>query len=128
MSLVGISSTVISLTMYTSIIYLIPEKHYGVAYGILESIKNLGLSIGPLVIGTILDEEVVDASEFIDLYSSIHIVLLVLAAIGVVLSVLMLLVDANNKNILNRVGNLDEEIKSDESSEESLKNSLDLIK
>lgn len=35
MSLLGIASTLINLTMYTSIIYIVPEKHYGIAFGIL---------------------------------------------------------------------------------------------
>ena len=41
--------------MYVSINYLVPEKFYGTAYGILQSIGNLGNSLGPLVIGFILD-------------------------------------------------------------------------
>lgn len=35
MSLIGMSTTIISITMYVSVNYIVPEKFYGTAYGIL---------------------------------------------------------------------------------------------
>jgi hypothetical protein len=33
----------------------VSEKYYGTAYGILESISNMGKIIGPILIGATLD-------------------------------------------------------------------------
>ena len=55
MTLIGIASTLINLTMYTSVIYIVPEKHYGLAFGILQAISNIGIIIGSLLIGYIKD-------------------------------------------------------------------------
>lgn len=55
MSLIGIASTIIQLTMYVCVNYIIKEKHYGTAYGILQAVGNLGLTLGSLLIGGILD-------------------------------------------------------------------------
>lgn len=55
MSLLGMASTIISITMYVSVNYVIQEKLYGTAYGILQSVGNFGSSVGPLIIGGVLD-------------------------------------------------------------------------
>ena len=56
MCLLGISYTIIQLTLYPLVNYLIKERHFGTAYGIIQSISNIGLFVGPLVIGDILDK------------------------------------------------------------------------
>ena len=63
MTLIGMASTMINLTLYPSINYLIKEKYFGTAYGIIESLSNVGLFIGPLVIGDILNTDISDETE-----------------------------------------------------------------
>lgn len=55
MSLIGMSSTIITLTMYPSVNYIVKEKYFGTAFGILQALSNFGSTIGPLIIGDILD-------------------------------------------------------------------------
>lgn len=37
--------------MYVSVNYIVPEKYFGTAYGILQAIGNLGNALGPIMIG-----------------------------------------------------------------------------
>ena len=68
MGLIGMSTTIIQLTMYTSVNYIIPEKYFGTAYGILQAISNVGTTIGSLVIGNILDTDSVNEQISINQY------------------------------------------------------------
>lgn len=60
MSLIGMGSTIISLTMYPSVNYIVKEKYFGTAFGILQALSNVGSTIGPLIIGDILDSGIKD--------------------------------------------------------------------
>ncbi len=55
MTLVGMSDTIILITLFPSINYIVKEKYFGTAYGILETGCNLGMIIGSLLIGYILN-------------------------------------------------------------------------
>lgn len=55
MTLIGMASTIINLTMYPSVNYIIKEKYFGTAFGILTAVGNIGAFAGPLIIGDILD-------------------------------------------------------------------------
>ncbi len=56
MALVGMSNTIIQLTLYSSVNFIIPEKHYGSGYGLMQAIDNIGSAIGYLLVGYMLDE------------------------------------------------------------------------
>ena len=102
MSLIGVSTTIIQITMYVAVNYIVPEKLYGTAYGILQSIGNIGNSVGPIIIGSILDssnpEEI-----FLRQYNLVHIILMGFSIIGIVVSLLLLCYDVSHKGILNSV-------------------------
>ena len=42
-----------------------PEKYFGTAYGILQAISNVGMTVGPLLIGDILDTD--STSEWVNI-------------------------------------------------------------
>jgi hypothetical protein len=51
MGLLGIGSTIVQLTLYTGFSYVVREKYFGVAFGVLMGIVNLGVLVGCLVMG-----------------------------------------------------------------------------
>lgn len=108
MTLIGLSNTMIQLTLYPSVNYLVKERHFGTAYGIIESFCNVGLLIGSLSIGFILNtnydwgvNEIVDLSEF----KTVHIFLIILAVISIYLSIKVVRYDMSRqgKKVLNAV-------------------------
>jgi hypothetical protein len=113
MTLIGMASTMINLTLYPSINYLIKEKYFGTAYGIIESLSNVGLFIGPLVIGDILNTDIINETENqnIEQYHTVHILLFILALIALIISICLNLYDKSKrgKNVLNTVITFDEE-------------------
>jgi MFS family permease len=54
MTLIGLANTMIQLTLYPQVNYLVREKYFGTAYGIIEAFCNVGLFLGPLIIAKIL--------------------------------------------------------------------------
>ena len=108
MTLIGMSNTMIQLTLYPLINYLVKERHFGTAYGIIEAFCNLGQLIGSLVIGSILNTDLyINESESVDIeqFQVVHIFLLVLALISIVLGIMVVRYDTskNGKNVLNKV-------------------------
>lgn len=55
MTLVGMSDTIIQITLFPAINYIVKEKYFGTAYGILQTACNLGMIIGSLLVGYILN-------------------------------------------------------------------------
>jgi hypothetical protein len=53
--LISLSNTMIQLTLYPQVNYLVKEKYFGSAYGIIESAGNLGLFAGTYFISLILN-------------------------------------------------------------------------
>jgi len=97
-------STIISLTMYPSVNYIVKEKYFGTAFGILQSISNIGSSIGPLIIGDILDSGIdKPPKERINHFYTMHFYLLILSFIGTLFAIIMNILDYNNKHIMNKV-------------------------
>lgn len=66
MTLIGMANTMISLSLYPQVNYLVREKYFGTAYGIIECCCNVGLLIGSLVIGDILNSNR-EESEHLDI-------------------------------------------------------------
>lgn len=82
--------------MYPSVNYLVKEKYFGTAYGILEAISNIGLTIGPLIIGDILDRDplsTISSSSSISHFHQMHFFLLMLSLIGVILAIILNIYD-----------------------------------
>eukprot|EP00347_Sterkiella_histriomuscorum_P010927 403374398 len=114
MSLIGMASTIISLTMYPSVNYIVKEKYFGTAFGILQALGNIGSTIGPLIIGDILDQGVSQNPNHhsqvrLSQFSTLHIYLLILSLIGCILAVVMNFYDLNGKNIMNAVVQADDD-------------------
>lgn len=109
MTLIGIANTLIQLTLYPNINYLVSESYFGTAYGLIEAACNVGHILGSLVIGSILNIHVgLDEDETVDKdgYHVVHLVLLVMALVSVAISVLAVRLDKssnNGKNVLNKV-------------------------
>jgi MFS family permease len=55
MTLVGMSTTIIQITLYPSVNYIVKERYFGTAYGILETAGNLGMILGSVIVGSILN-------------------------------------------------------------------------
>ena len=53
--LISLANTMIQLTLYPQVNYLVKEKYFGTAYGIIESACNLGLFAGSFFISLILN-------------------------------------------------------------------------
>ena len=51
MSMLGVGSTIVQLTLYTGFSYVVRENHFGVAFGVLMAVVNLGVLLGCLVVG-----------------------------------------------------------------------------
>jgi MFS family permease len=67
MVLVGFANTMIQITLYPAINYIVKERYFGTAYGILETASNIGMIIGSLAIGEILNIEKGKETEATDL-------------------------------------------------------------
>ena len=112
MSLLGMAYTMIQLTLYPAVNYIVKEKHFGTAYGIIESMSNIGLFVGPLLIGSILECDMKNQSESVNIsqYHQMHFFLLVCSLLAIILSVILNIYDQSDKGVLNTVvmGHLDD--------------------
>lgn len=98
MSLIGMGSTIIQISLYPSVNYLVKEKYFGTAYGLLQSIENLGLAIGPLIIGDLLDSDASPHSvHAISHYNYVHFTLMILCLLGTFLAIILNVYDSKNK-------------------------------
>jgi MFS family permease len=55
MSLVGLANMLIQITLYPAVNYIVKERYFGTAYGILETACNLGMILGSVIVGLILN-------------------------------------------------------------------------
>lgn len=55
MILMGISYCILACALWPMVSYVIPENQLGTAYGIMQSIQNLGLAVTPLIAGYLVD-------------------------------------------------------------------------
>ena len=112
----GIGYTFNSLTLYTGLNYLIKEKNFGTAFGILQSFQNLGLTVGPLAIGGILGPNRPTAG--MGDYTWVHIFLATILGIGMVLIFIVNIYDKYGRNVVNAVRKFQGTAFSTDSSEE----------
>eukprot|EP00349_Pseudokeronopsis_sp_Brazil_P006119 CAMPEP_0202958664 /NCGR_PEP_ID=MMETSP1396-20130829/2944_1 /ASSEMBLY_ACC=CAM_ASM_000872 /TAXON_ID= /ORGANISM="Pseudokeronopsis sp., Strain Brazil" /LENGTH=196 /DNA_ID=CAMNT_0049676835 /DNA_START=1195 /DNA_END=1785 /DNA_ORIENTATION=- len=104
MSLIGMATTIIQLTLYTSINYIVSETHFGTAYGIIQAVGTVGMATGSLMLGVILDIDAGENGEVnVNAYNSAHTFLMIVAIIGVLFTVAVNVYDHNNKRVLNQV-------------------------
>lgn len=89
MALIGLSSTLIQLSLYASVNYIVPEKHYGLAYGIMQALANIGQATGPILIGSLLDVETNRAEIYQLKYSKVHAVLMFVSGLGVFFAIIL---------------------------------------
>lgn len=55
MILLGFSYCILACSLWPMVSYVIPEHQLGTAYGIMQSVQNLGLAVTPLVAGFLVD-------------------------------------------------------------------------
>mmetsp|Transcript_26619 Transcript_26619/g.25684 ORF Transcript_26619/g.25684 Transcript_26619/m.25684 type:complete len:99 (+) Transcript_26619:265-561(+) len=98
MSLIGMASTLIELTLYTSINYIISEKYYGTAYGIVQAVGTCGHAVGSLILGYILDIDTLEGGEVnVAQYHKAHTVLMIASLFGIILTIVLNIYDYQNK-------------------------------
>jgi len=101
--LISIGASLIEITIYSSVSYLVLEKHYGAAWGILASINNFGLLVGALVFGIIVDNNSPDSFRMTVDFDILHAVLISCGAIGFVASLYLNFYVETYETILNAV-------------------------
>jgi MFS family permease len=57
MVFIGMANTMIHLSIYPTVNYIVHEKYFGTAYGFIESSTNIGYLFGSLTLGDILNKE-----------------------------------------------------------------------
>ncbi|KAI1287440.1 Major facilitator superfamily domain-containing protein 1 [Halotydeus destructor] len=55
MCLMGVGYSVLACSLWPMVSYVIPEHQLGTAYGIMQSVQNLGLAVVPMIAGLIID-------------------------------------------------------------------------
>jgi MFS family permease len=96
------------LTLYPVVNYLVKERYFGTAYGIIESCCNVGSLAGSLLIGFILNTHThafESESENIRQYNTVHLILLLTALISIVFAIILNIYDTRKggKNVMNTV-------------------------
>jgi len=104
MVLLGVGGTIITLTLYTSFSYVVAEKYYGTAFGILLTFSNAGVLIGCLMVGKVVDE----SSGLRVMFGTLHLTLLVTSTLGMILSVALCYYDEVHEGVLNAVMRLND--------------------
>lgn len=55
MCLMGIGYSVLACALWPMVAFIIPEHQLGTAYGIMQSVQNLGLAVTPFIAGLLVD-------------------------------------------------------------------------
>ncbi|XP_067006714.2 lysosomal dipeptide transporter MFSD1 [Anabrus simplex] len=92
MCILGIAYSMLASALWPMVSLVIPEYQLGTAYGIAQSVQNLGLAVISLVSG-----KIVDSSG----YLLLEVFFLACLCVALVTSVLIWLFDANDTGILN---------------------------
>ena len=107
MTLVGMSNTIIQITLYPVINYIVKEKYFGTAYGILETACNLGMIIGSLLIGLILNIANGKEDQETDLlqYKQMHLTFIFIGLLGTLIAIALNIYDRSSAgmNVLNTI-------------------------
>ena len=93
-SWLGISYSIITCALFSSVALSIPKSGVSMGYSILTLVENLGLSSLPLYIGYITQERTVSS------YNECLLILIILSILGTLSSLLLLVYDTNNTKLL----------------------------
>jgi MFS family permease len=98
MVLLGVGDAIIQLALYTGFTYIVPEKYFGIAFGVLVSFQSLGMVFGTLICGEILGINTTKMDINLDNLSLIYVCI---AAIGIIISSYLCDYDEKTKGNLN---------------------------
>jgi MFS family permease len=108
MIMVGFANTLIHLSLYPTVNYIVKEKYFGTAYGLVESATNVGYLFGSLALGDILNKDLGKEAEATDLeqFDMMHQVLFYLSLLGLCVALFMNYYDFKLRptQVLNQVG------------------------
>ena len=96
MMLLGLGYSIYASVMWASIPYLVEPKTIGTAFGVATSIQNLGLGIGPLIVGAIKEGSSKDHG-----YYWVTFFFLVMGLVGVASAISIYINDMRTGGILN---------------------------
>jgi MFS family permease len=55
MCLIGVGYSILACALWPMVAFVIPEHQLGTAYGIMQSVQNLGLAVTPIIAGWLVD-------------------------------------------------------------------------
>lgn len=96
MILLGLGYSIYATVMWASIPYLVEPKTIGTAFGVATSIQNLGLGVGPLIVGIIKE-----GSTKYDGYYWVTFFFVCMGLIGVASAVTIYINDIRTGGVLN---------------------------
>lgn len=92
MCILGIAYSMLASALWPMVALIIPEYQLGTAYGIAQSVQNLGLAVISLICG-----KIVDSSG----YLLLEVFFLACLCVALITGVLIWIVDSNSSGILN---------------------------
>ena len=57
MILLGVGDCVIQIALYTGFTYVVPEKSFNIAFGVLTAFQSVGMVCGTIITGLVLSEQ-----------------------------------------------------------------------
>ena len=103
LGLLGLGSAMIKLTLFTSLGLVTKEKFYGPAFGMFIIFMNLGVLIGSVIIGSVVEE----TSQPPNKYGDLHLVLACFSTVGLMVSTYICTNDEMKQGRLNAVTYMD---------------------
>lgn len=92
MSIMGLGYSVLACALWPMVALVIPEHQLGTAYGIMQSVQNLGLAVVPLIAGWLID---------LKGYIVLEVFFLACLCITIIFIVLLYVSDSNRGGELN---------------------------
>lgn len=92
MAILGVAYSMLASSLWPMVALVVPEHQLGTAYGFMQAVQNLGLAVVSLVAGVIVDEKG---------YLWLEVFFCSCMSVALMISVLLLLVDAGTGGVLN---------------------------
>jgi len=92
MSMLGVSYSMTACSLWPLVAYIVPKHQHGTAYGLMQSIQNLGIGVMSILSGRILDTNG---------YYTLQLVFVVFLTAAFAFALLLFIIDANEKSNLN---------------------------
>ena len=96
MVLMGLGYSIYASVMWASIPYLVEPKTIGTAFGVATSVQNLGLAVGPLLVGYINENTTKDHG-----YYWVSFFFIIMGLVGVGSAILIYINDMRTGGVLN---------------------------